>query len=342
MPTAKTDPGGLSRTVFRMYSVEPAVVRGLDDVPGAFRVDDHADARVLLADVFDLLHREARVDGAVALPQNHLRGFGFSTVRGRPTARSDPTPPSRRAARPSCRRCCVRDADRAGTGCARRAPTPTRSVALRVARRADRAAAFADERFDGGGGVDVGDGHHVGDAHLLEFLPAHLELIGSGHVGHRAAGGEVGQNHLLMRRGQDVRALGHEVHAAEDHEVGFAVAGAVLRQLPRVAGVVRELDHLVALIVMPENQQSRAELRPCRGDAAVHLLNRQPEILLRQWLPLVDVFPLVVRQNVQLHSAVRQCDRTTNDTAAQAKRPGFDLSYALGCGTIRSAGEIGV
>ena len=61
--------------------------------------------------------------------------------------------------------------------------------------------------------------------HLLEIAPAHLELIGIGHVGHRAAGGEVRQDHLLMRRAQHVGALGHEVHAAEHDELGVGMLG---------------------------------------------------------------------------------------------------------------------
>jgi hypothetical protein len=90
-----------------------------------------------------------------------------------------------------------------------------------VRRGADDAAVLADERLDGRRRVDVGDGHHVVNAHLAELAPADLELLGIGHVGHRAAGGEVGQDDLLVRRAQDVGALGHEVHAAEDDVVGF-------------------------------------------------------------------------------------------------------------------------
>ena len=59
----------------------------------------------------------------------------------------------------------------------------------------------------------------------FELAPGDLELVGIGHVGHRAAGGEVGQDHLLVRRGEDVGALGHEMDAAEDDEVGVAVLG---------------------------------------------------------------------------------------------------------------------
>ena len=67
-----------------------------------------------------------------------------------------------------------------------------------IRRRADDAAVLAAEGFDRRGGVDVGDGNDAGDAHLLEIAPAHLELIDVGHVGHRAAGGEVRQDDLLV------------------------------------------------------------------------------------------------------------------------------------------------
>ena len=181
-----------------------------------------------------------------------------------------------------------------------------------VAGRADDAAVLADERFDARRRVDVGDGDHGrGDADRLEILPRHLELLGLGHVGHRAAGGEVGQDHLLVRRGQDVRALGHEVDAAEDDELGVLVVADALRQLPRVADVVGELDHLVALVVVAEDDEALAEGRPRRRDAAVHLLDRQAEVALRERLPLADVLVLELRQDV---------DRTHGSIAPAGER----------------------
>ena len=71
-----------------------------------------------------------------------------------------------------------------------------------------------------------------------------------------------GQNHLLMRGAQHVGALRHEVHAAEDDELGVGMLADLPRELVRVAGVVGELDHLVALIVMAEDDEASAERRP--------------------------------------------------------------------------------
>ena len=91
-------------------------------------------------------------------------------------------------------------------------------------------------------------------------------------IEHPAA--EIRQDHLLVRRREDVGALGHEVDAAEDDEVGVRVLGDLARQLPRVAGVVGEADHFVALIVVAEDHEPSAQ-RGLRGrDAAIELLGR--------------------------------------------------------------------
>ena len=120
-------------------------------------------------------------------------------------------------------------------------------------------------------------------------------------------GGEVRQDHLLVRRGQDVRALGHEVHAAEDDELGVLMVADALRRLPRVAGVVGELDHLVALVVVAEDDEALAERRPRRRDPAVHLLDGQAEVALRERLPLADVLVLELRQDVDgAHGSIVQ------------------------------------
>ena len=75
----------------------------------------------------------------------------------------------------------------------------------------------------------------------------------------------------------------------------------VPRELEGVAGVVGELHHLVALVVVTENDDAAAELRPGGGDARVHLLIRQTEVLLGQRLALADVILFVFGQDVKLH-----------------------------------------
>ena len=112
--------------------------------------------------------------------------------------------------------------------------------------------------------------------HLRQVVPAHLELIGRGHVGHRTTGRQVGEDHLLVRRAEHVGALGHEVHATEDDELGVGMLAHMAGKLERVAGVVGKLDHLVALVVMAQDDEAAAELLPGGGDALVHLLSDRP------------------------------------------------------------------
>ena len=71
----------------------------------------------------------------------------------------------------------------------------------------------------------------VGDPGQL--LPGLLHLVDVGHVGHGAAGVEVGQEHLLVVPGQDVGRLGHEVHAAEDDELGLGAGRPPVRESPK-------------------------------------------------------------------------------------------------------------
>ena len=107
----------------------------------------------------------------------------------------------------------------------------------------------------------------VGDAGLDQLVPALLDLVDGGHVGHRAAGGEVGQHHGLGVGGEDVGRLGHEVHAAEDDPLGIRPGRGLLGQLEGVAGDVGELDDLVALVVVAEHEDPVAERRLGRAGA---------------------------------------------------------------------------
>jgi hypothetical protein len=89
-----------------------------------------------------------------------------------------------------------------------------------VRRGAHDAAMFAAEGLEVGRRVDVGHRRHrlLGVEHFAEFAPAAFDLGEVGHVGHRAAGREVGQDGDLFGLRHDVGDFGHEMHAAEDDE----------------------------------------------------------------------------------------------------------------------------
>ena len=73
--------------------------------------------------------------------------------------------------------------------------------------------------------------------------------------------------------------------------------GDLAGEAERVAGVVGELDHFVALIVMAEDDQPAAERRLRRRDAAVELFVGQTEIPLGKRLALRDMRFLELRQD---------------------------------------------
>jgi hypothetical protein len=102
------------------------------------------------------------------------------------------------------------------------------------------------DRDDGYAPVGVDGGQIAVD--LLELLPALLDARGVGHVGHRAARGEVGQDHGLVGPREHVGGLGHEVHAAEDDRLGIRPGLRGVGELERVAREVGVLHDLVALV----------------------------------------------------------------------------------------------
>ncbi len=125
---------------------------------------------------------------------------------------------------------------------------------------ADGAAVPAGEGLDVGGGVHVRDRDgHIGYPGVGQRVPALGDLLGGGHVGHRTARGEVRQDDLLGVAGEDVGRLGHEVHAAEDDVLGLRAGGRVPGELEGVAGDVGELDHLVALVVVAQDEDAVPE-----------------------------------------------------------------------------------
>ena len=156
-----------------------------------------------------------------------------------------------------------------------------------VRRRAHQPAAFATESLDGGSRVHISDGHDRirGEPARHERVPAVFHLADLRHIRHGAAGIEVGQDDLLRVRevgaSQDVGALGHEVDAAED-QVPRLGGGRDLRELVGVAGVVGEADDLVPLVVVPQQDGARAELRPGSRDAVVHGVIGQDEVILKR------------------------------------------------------------
>jgi hypothetical protein len=74
----------------------------------------------------------------------------------------------------------------------------------------------------------------------------------------------------VVRLGQDVGHLGHEVHAAEDDVLGVGLRGQA-RQLERVAGEVGVAVDVGALVVVAEQHGAAAEAGAGGADALLRL-----------------------------------------------------------------------
>ena len=159
VPTAQTDPSGLFLTVADDVLGRAALVGRLHDVERALGMDDDLAAGMRLPELLDLLHGEARVDAAVALPQNQPRAREARRASTPPYGRSGSQMTISSSGTPIRIRGVPAEV-LVGQHQQLLARVPRPRHHLRgVARRADDAAVLAAEAFDGGGRVDVGDGH---------------------------------------------------------------------------------------------------------------------------------------------------------------------------------------
>ena len=107
------------------------------------------------------------------------------------------------------------------------------------------AAVVSDECFDGGGGVDIGDGDDAAGPSLffergVDDVPCFDGLVVVGHVGHGASGGEVWEDDFDGVGSEDVCGFCHEVDAAEDDVLDWgSCVGAVFDD---ARGELREFE----------------------------------------------------------------------------------------------------
>ena len=118
---------------------------------------------------------------------------------------------------------------------------------------ADRTAMLAGKGFDGRGRVHVRDGDNLRRIEeRREFTPAGFHLADVGHIGHGAAGVQVGQDNDLVLTAKNIRAFGHEMDTAENDVAAFGLSG-LKGEFERVTSEIGELNHFVALVVVAQN-----------------------------------------------------------------------------------------
>ena len=84
-----------------------------------------------------------------------------------------------------------------------------------------------------------------------------------------------------MVAGEHVGGLGHEVDAAEHDVGGVVVVRRELRELERVADHVGPADHLVALVVVAEDEETTAERGLGGRDASDDLVVGREGVVVR-------------------------------------------------------------
>ena len=280
MPIAKVEPAGAAWMAFTMKSVEPAASAASTTGIGHSGCTITCTPGCVGARLRDLVDREAPVHRAEAVPEDDA---GVAQLVGGAAAERLARVPHRHllerhahGLRGVAAEVLVGEEEHALPALER--PLEHR---LRVRRGADDAAVAPDEALERRRRVHVGDGDDrhpavgVGRAEVAvdlgELLPALLDARLVGHVGHRAARGEVRQDHGLLGRRQQVGGLGHEVHAAEHDGLGIGPGERGVRELERVADEVGVLDDLVALVEVAEHDDAVAEGRLGGTDAIVQL-----------------------------------------------------------------------
>ncbi len=130
------------------------------------------------------------------------------------------------------------------------------------------------------GNNGLATGHRVGGVEGLgavkterfgELFPGRLDGLKVGHVCHRAAGGEVGQDDRLVWARQHVGGFSHKVNAAEDD--GFCIGAGLggIGELEAVTEKVGMLHDFVALVEVAEDDDALAEGVLGRANAEVQL-----------------------------------------------------------------------
>src|ERR1035438_536547 len=255
----------------------------LADLEAALGMDDDLNAGVPGANRIDVAGQKALMDGAVALPEQDAAG-GDALLRLAALTLANlnrPWIPNHHFVERNTHGV-AGVASQVLVGKEENALTALKSPfegGVGIRRSTDQPAPLAAEGFDGGGGVHIRQRYDlIGEAKAFERLPAGFHLGDFGHISHRAAGVKVGQNDLLAGAAEYVGALGHEVDAAENNVLGGSFGGDA-GELVAIAGGVGEADHLVALVVVAEQQGCRAQFGARPRNALVHGVVGEREVV---------------------------------------------------------------
>ena len=114
---------------------------------------------------------------------------------------------------------------------------------------------LAHERLECSRGVHVRNWDDLRDVcGRRKGLPGFGDFFKIGHIGHRTASIEVGEDHGLMVAGEDVGGLGHEVDATENDVLGLWLLLSEHRESKRVTTSIGPFHDFVSLVVVAEDE----------------------------------------------------------------------------------------
>src|SRR5258708_5066272 len=245
----------------------------LADLKATLRMHDDLDVRIFGANFVHVFRQEALMHGAMALPENHARAA--QPVGSNPAHDHERVPDHALIERNAHGKRGV--AAEVLVGKEKKFLVAFKGPAKgcgRVRRGANYSATLAAERFDGRSGVHVSQRRNAvallaGESHVHELVPATFDLADLGHVSHGASGVALWQDDLLAFMCEHIRALCHEVDAAEDNVFRVSTR-AFLGKFVGVTAKVGEANDFVALVVMAKDQSAGSERTTSSRNAGVH------------------------------------------------------------------------
>ncbi len=102
--------------------------------------------------------------------------------------------------------------------------------------------------------IDVGDrgDFSVRVEHCLELLPGFFDQWQTGHIGHRAAGGQIREDGDLILTREDIGHFRHEMNATKDNRACIGL-GRFPGEPQGITGEIGMAKHFIALIVMTQD-----------------------------------------------------------------------------------------
>ena len=104
---------------------------------------------------------------------------------------------------------------------------------------------------------------------VLQVVPTIFHILDGSHVCHRTAGGDVGQDDLLVAAGKDAGRFGHEVYAAENDKVSLGTGRRLLAEQEGIALEIGVFYDLFPLVVVTKHRNRFTQLATGVGDAVV-------------------------------------------------------------------------